>query len=179
MQNRTQRVLFRDHSTPKNHPHFYCERVLSISQAVQRVVSPKFAGAVRLMAWPLLNCGLQIRSPISTQPTAKEKQRSMTIEIMAIICALFFMFAVVLAKVTTIRLFLRMKELIKNVQEQRVELVRELRDITAERNKTSIERILEKREKKLRTLQRELREFANEDERKKTKREEMKKHLAR
>ncbi|MFT5088894.1 MAG: septal ring factor EnvC (AmiA/AmiB activator) [Candidatus Latescibacterota bacterium] len=108
----------------------------------------------------------------------------MTIEIMAMICALFFMFAAVLAKVTTVRLLLRMKQLIKNVQEQRAELVRELRDITAERtiaerNKISIERILAKREKKLRTLQRELREFANEDERKKTKREEAKKNLVR
>jgi len=107
----------------------------------------------------------------------------MTIETIAMLSALFFMFAAVLAKVTTLRLLVMMRQLVKTIQIQKMELAADLKEATlqytiAERNKTSIERKMAKREKKLRSLKRELREYLSDEERKKLKREDMKKQLS-
>jgi hypothetical protein len=73
---------------------------------------------------------------------------------------------------------------VENVQIQKAALLSEQKDISiqltiAERNKTSIERKMAKREKKLRELKKELKTYIDEQDRRKTKRDEMKKQLIR
>jgi septal ring factor EnvC (AmiA/AmiB activator) len=108
----------------------------------------------------------------------------MTLETAAMLSALFFMFASILARVMTMRFILQMKQSVENVQMQKVALLSEQKDISiqlaiAERNKTSVERKIAKREKMLRDLNRELKTYVDEQDRRKTKRDEMKKQLIR
>jgi septal ring factor EnvC (AmiA/AmiB activator) len=108
----------------------------------------------------------------------------MTLETTAMLSALFFMFASIFARVMTIRLILHMKQSVENVQTQKAAMLSEQKDIStqlaiAERNKTSVERKMAKREKKLRELKTELKTYIDEQDRRKIKRDEMKKQLIR
>ena len=113
-----------------------------------------------------------------------QRVHPMTLETTAMLSALFFMFASIFARVMTIRFILQMKQSVENVQIQKAALLSEQKDISiqltiAERNKTSIERKMAKREKKLRELKKELKTYIDEQDRRKTKRDEMKKQLIR
>ena len=98
--------------------------------------------------------------------------------------AFAFMFSSVILKFVTMRLIVRMNQTIKEVQEQKALLLNELRNASTqlaiqERNKAAIERKLVKREKKMRELSLELQEYEEDDERRESKRKEIKKQLLR
>ena len=98
--------------------------------------------------------------------------------------AVAFMFSTVILKFVTMRLIVRMNQTIKEVQEQKALLQNELRNASTqlaiqERNKAAIERKLVKREKKMRELSLELQEYEEDDERRESKRKEIKKQLLR
>ena len=98
--------------------------------------------------------------------------------------AVAFMFSSVILKFVTMRLIVRMNQTIKEVQEQKALLLNELRNASTqlaiqERNKAAIERKLVKREKKMRELSLELQEYEEDDERRESKRKEIKKQLIR
>ena len=98
--------------------------------------------------------------------------------------AVAFMFSSVILKFVTMRLIVRMNQTIKEVQEQKALLLNELRNASTqlaiqERNKAAIERKLVKREKKMRELSLELQEYEEDDERRESKRKEIKKQLLR
>ena len=98
--------------------------------------------------------------------------------------AVAFMFSSVILKFVTMRLIVRMKQTIKEVQDQKALLLNELRNASTqlaiqERNKAAIERKLVKREKKMRELSLELQEYEEDDERRESKRKEIKKQLSR
>ena len=96
--------------------------------------------------------------------------------------AVAFMFSSVILKFVTMRLIVRMNQTIKEVQDQKALLLNELRNASTqlaiqERNKAAIERKLVKREKKMRELSLELQEYEEDDERRESKRKEIKKQL--
>ena len=98
--------------------------------------------------------------------------------------AVAFMFSSVILKFVTMRLIVRMNQTIKEVQDQKALLLNELRNASTqlaiqERNKAAIERKLVKREKKMRELSLELQEYEEDDERRESKRKEIKKQLSR
>ena len=98
--------------------------------------------------------------------------------------AVAFMFSSVILKFVTMRLIVRMNQTIKEVQEQKALLLNELRNASTqlaiqERNKAAIERKLVKREKKMRVLSLELQKYEEDDERRESKRKEIKKQLIR
>ena len=98
--------------------------------------------------------------------------------------AVAFMFSSVILKFVTMRLIVRMNQTIKEVQDQKALLLNELRNASTqlaiqERNKAAIERKLVKREKKMRELSLELQEYEEDDERRESKRKEIKKQLLR
>ena len=98
--------------------------------------------------------------------------------------AVAFMFSSVILKFVTMRLIVRMNQTIKEVQDQKALLLNELRNASTqlaiqERNKSAIERKLVKREKKMRELSLELQEYEEDDERRESKRKEIKKQLSR
>lgn len=98
--------------------------------------------------------------------------------------AVAFMFSSVILKFVTMRLIVRMNQTIKEVQDQKALLLNELRNASTqlaiqERNKAAIERKLVKREKKMRELSLELQEYEEDDERRESKRKEIKKQLIR
>ena len=103
-------------------------------------------------------------------------------ETVAMFSAFAFMFSSVILKFVTTRLIVRMNQTIKEVQEQKALLLNELRNASTqlaiqERNKAAIERKLVKREKKMRELSTELQEYEEDDERRESKRNEIKKQL--
>ena len=96
--------------------------------------------------------------------------------------AVAFMFSSVILKFVTMRLIVRMNQTIKEVQDQKALMLNELRNASTqlaiqERNKAAIERKLVKREKKMRELSLELQEYEEDDERRESKRKEIKKQL--
>ncbi len=96
--------------------------------------------------------------------------------------AVAFMFSSVIVKFVTMRLIVRMKQTIKEVQDEKELLLNELKNASTqlaiqERNKAAIERKLVKREKKMRELSTELQEYEEDDERRESKRNEIKKQL--
>ena len=98
--------------------------------------------------------------------------------------AVAFMFSSVILKFVTTRLIVRMNQTIKEVQEQKALLLNELRNASTqqeiqERNKAAIERKLVKRRKKTRELSLELQENEEDDERRESKRKEIKKQHSR
>ena len=98
--------------------------------------------------------------------------------------AVAFMFSSVILKFVTMRLIVRMNQTIKEVQDQKALMLNELRNASTqlaiqERNKAAIERKLVKREKKMRELSLELQEYEEDDERRESKRKEIKKQLSR
>ena len=98
--------------------------------------------------------------------------------------AVAFMFSSIILKFVTMRLIVRMNQTIKEVQDQKALLLNELRNASTqlaiqERNKAAIERKLVKREKKMRELSLELQEYEEDDERRESKRKEIKKQLSR
>jgi len=98
--------------------------------------------------------------------------------------AVAFMFSSVIIKFVTMRLIVRMKQTIKEVQDQKALLLNELRNASTqlaiqERNKAAIERKLVKREKKMRELSLELEEYEEDHDRRESKRKEIKKQLIR
>ena len=105
-------------------------------------------------------------------------------ETVAMFSAVAFMFSSVILKFVTMRLIVRMNQTIKEVQDQKALLLNELRNASTqlaiqERNKAAIERMLVKREKKMRELSLELQAYLEEDdERRESKRKEIKKQLS-
>lgn len=98
--------------------------------------------------------------------------------------AVAFMFSSVIIKFVTMRLIVRMNQTIKEVQDQKALLLKELRNASTqlaiqERNKAAIERKLVKREKKMRELSLELEEYEEDHDRRESKRKEIKKQLIR
>ena len=96
--------------------------------------------------------------------------------------AVAFMFSSVIVKFVTMRLIVRMKQTIKEVQDEKELLLNELKNASTqlaiqERNKAAIERKLVKREKKMCELSTELQEYEEDDERRESKRNEIKKQL--
>ena len=108
----------------------------------------------------------------------------LNLEVLSMYTLVFLLFAVVTMKVVTVRLLIRMKLTIKEVQDEKALLLNDLKNATAqrsiqERNKAVIERKLVKREKKLRELSIELQEYEEDNERRESKRSEIKKQLIR
>jgi hypothetical protein len=108
----------------------------------------------------------------------------LNLEVLSMYTLVFLLFAVVIMKVVTVRLLIRMKLTIKEVQDEKALLLNDLKNATAqrsiqERNKAAIERKLVKREKKLRELSIELQEYEEDNERRESKRSEIKKQLIR
>lgn len=105
-------------------------------------------------------------------------------ETVAMCSAVAIMFSTIILKLVTMRLVVRLKQGIKEVQDQKTLLLNELRNTSTqlaihERNKSAIERKLAKREKKLRELSVELQEYEEDDERRENKRNEIKKQVNR
>ncbi len=105
-------------------------------------------------------------------------------ETVAMFSAVAFMFSSIIVKFVTMRLIVRMKQTIKEVQDQKALLLNELRKTSTqlaiqERNKAAIERKLVKREKKMRELSLELQEYEEDHGRRESKRKEIKKQLIR
>ena len=108
----------------------------------------------------------------------------LNLEVLSMYTLVFLLFAVVIMKVVTVRLLIRMKLTIKEVQDEKALLLNDLKNATAqrsiqERNKAAIERKLVKREKKLRELSIELQEYEEDNERRESKRSDIKKQLIR